>query len=115
VLAAATPGLTGGLAIYAFVCGFGVPFLGIPRPCQAAAAGEGGQPVVGPAVLAVACVALAAGAPVLLTALSRAAGTVAGVTLGPLPLPGKLTVIRGMRTSPRFREPAWPYFSQQRA
>jgi hypothetical protein len=39
------------------------------------------------------CVALAVGAPVMLTALSRAARTVTGVTLGPLLLPGKLTVI----------------------
>jgi hydrogenase-4 component B len=32
VLAAATLGLTGGLAIYAFVRGYGIPFLGMPRP-----------------------------------------------------------------------------------
>ena len=31
VLAAATLGLTGGLAIYAFVRRFGIPFLGMPR------------------------------------------------------------------------------------
>ena len=31
VLAAATLGLTGGLAIYAFVRGFGIPFLGMPQ------------------------------------------------------------------------------------
>ena len=93
VLAAATLGLTGGLAIYAFVRGFGIPYLGMPRTRQAAAAREAGQPVAGPALLAVACVALAVGAPVMLAALSRAARTVTGVALGPLLLPGKLTVI----------------------
>jgi len=93
VLAAATLGLTGGLAIYAFVRGFGIPFLGMPRTRQAAAARETGQPVAGPGLLAVACVALAVGAPVMLAALSRTARTVTGVTLGPLLLPGKLTVL----------------------
>jgi hydrogenase-4 component B len=93
VVAAATLGLTGGLAIYAFVRGFGIPYLGMPRTQQAAAARETGQPIAGPALLAVACVALAVGAPVMLAALSRAARTVTGVTLGPLLLPGKLTVI----------------------
>ena len=45
VLAAATLGLTGGLAIYAFVRGFGIPFLGMPRTAQAADARETAQPV----------------------------------------------------------------------
>ncbi len=93
VLAAGTLGLTGGLAVYAFVRGFGIPYLGMPRTRQAAAASEDGQPVAGPGLLAVACVALAVGAPVVLAGLSRAAGTVTGVTLGSLLLPGKLTVI----------------------
>ena len=93
VLAAATLGLTGGLAIYAFVRGFGIPYLGMPRTRQAADAREKGQPIGGPALLAVACVALAVGAPVMLAALSRTARTVTGVPLGPLLLPGKLTVI----------------------
>ncbi len=93
VLAAATLGLTGGLAIYAFVRGFGIPYLGMPRTRQAADAREEGQPLGGPALLAVACVALAVGAPVVLAALSRTARTVTGVGLGPLLLPGKLTVI----------------------
>jgi hydrogenase-4 component B len=93
VLAAATLGLTGGLAIYAFVRGFGIPFLGMPRTRQAADATEKGQPVAGPALLAVACVTLAIGAPVMLTALARAARTVTGTSLGPLLLPGNLTVI----------------------
>jgi hydrogenase-4 component B len=93
VVAAATLGLTGGLAVYAFVRGFGIPYLGMPRTRQAAAARETGQPVIGPALLAVACAALAVGAPVMLTALSRTARTVTGTGLGPLLLPGKLTVI----------------------
>jgi hydrogenase-4 component B len=38
VLAAAALGLTGGLAVYAFVRGFGIPFLGMPRTRQAAPA-----------------------------------------------------------------------------
>jgi len=93
VLAAATLGLTGGLAVYAFVRGFGIPYLGMPRTRQAADAREEGQPITGPALLAVACAALAVGAPVVLTALSRTARTVTGTALGPLLLPGKLTVI----------------------
>ncbi|HUY48575.1 MAG TPA: proton-conducting transporter membrane subunit [Streptosporangiaceae bacterium] len=93
VLAAATLGLTGGLAIYAFVRGYGIPFLGMPRTRQAAAATERGQPVTGPALLAVACAALALGAPVVLLVLSRAVRTVTGVALRPVLLPGNLTVI----------------------
>ena len=60
---------------------------------QAAAASERGQPVAGPALLAVACVALAVGAPVVLLALARPPATVTGVTLRPVLLPGNLTVI----------------------
>ncbi|MGH3401929.1 MAG: proton-conducting transporter membrane subunit, partial [Streptosporangiaceae bacterium] len=52
VVAAATLGLTGGLAVYAFVRGYGIPFLGMPRTRQAAAATEARQPVAGPALLA---------------------------------------------------------------
>jgi len=93
VVAAATLGLTGGLAIYAFVRGYGIPFLGMPRTRQAAEAAEAGQPVAGPALLAAACAALAVGAPVVLTALARAVRVVTGVTLRPVLLPGNLTVI----------------------
>lgn len=91
--AAGTLGLTGGLAVYAFVRGFGIPYLGMPRTRAAASAPEKGQPVLGPALLAVACVALAVGAPAMLAALARAARTITGVTLGPLLLPGNLTVL----------------------
>ena len=93
VLAAATLGLTGGLAVYAFVRGYGIPFLGMPRTRQAAAASETRQPVAGPGLLAVACAALAIGAPVMLAGLARAMRTVTGVTLRPVLLPGNLTVI----------------------
>jgi hydrogenase-4 component B len=93
VLAAGILGLTGGLAVYAFVRGYGIPFLGMPRTRQAAAASEARQPVAGPALLAVACVALAVGAPVMLAGLARAMRTVTGVTLRPVLLPGNLTVI----------------------
>jgi hydrogenase-4 component B len=93
VVAAATLGLTSGLAIYAFVRGYGIPFLGMPRTRQAAAASERGQPAAGPGLLAVACVALAVGAPLVLLALARAVSTVTGVALRPLLLPGNLTVI----------------------
>jgi len=93
VLAAATLGLTGGLAIYAFVRSYGIPYLGMPRTRQAALATERAQPVVGPALLAVVCVALAVGAPVLLVAMARAIRTVTGIGLRPILLPGKLTVI----------------------
>jgi len=93
VVAAATLGLTGGLAIYAFVRGFGIPFLGMPRTRQAAEASERGQPVLGPGLLAVCCAGLAIGAPAVLLALSRAVGSVTGVNLRPVLLPGNLTVI----------------------
>jgi hydrogenase-4 component B len=93
VLPAGTLGPTGGLAIYAFVRGFGIPYLGMPCTRQAAAASGGGQPVLRLGLLAVACIALAVGAPVMLAAFSREVRTVTGVTLGPLLLPGKLTVI----------------------
>jgi hydrogenase-4 component B len=93
VLAAGTLGLTGGLAVYAFVRGFGIPFLGMPRTRQAAVASEARQPQAGPALLAVASVALAVGAPVMLAGLARAMRTVTGVMLRPVLLPGNLTVI----------------------
>ena len=93
VVAAACLGLTGGLAVYAFVRAFGIPFLGMPRTRQAAAATENGRPVAGPALLATACAALAVGAPAVLTALDRAVRTVTGTELRPVLLPGRLTVI----------------------
>jgi formate hydrogenlyase subunit 3/multisubunit Na+/H+ antiporter MnhD subunit len=106
VVAAGTLGLTGGLAVYAFVRGFGIPFLGMPRTRQAAAASEARQPVTGPALLAVACVALAIGAPVVLAGLARAMRTVTGVTLRPVLLPGNLTVIPAHTNFSGF-SPTW--------
>lgn len=94
VVAAACLGLTGGLAINAFVRAFGIPFLGMPRTRDAAQATERGQPIVGPGLLAVACVALSVGAPLVLIALSRAMRAVTGVDLQPkLLLLDKLMVI----------------------
>jgi len=106
VTAAATLGLTGGLAIYAFVRGYGIPFLGMPRTRQAAVATERGQPIAGPALLAVACAALAVGAPVVLLVLSRAVRTVTGVALRPVLLPGNLTVIPAHASFSAF-SPTW--------
>jgi hydrogenase-4 component B len=93
VLAAASLGLTGGLAIYAFVRAFGIPFLGMPRTQQAADARETGQPIAGPALLAAVSVALAVGAPAVLIALDKATRTITGIELRQVLLPGKLTVI----------------------
>jgi hydrogenase-4 component B len=53
VLAAATLGLTAGLAIMAFARAYGVGFLGIARARHAAEATEKSQPLLGPAGLAV--------------------------------------------------------------
>jgi NADH:ubiquinone oxidoreductase subunit 5 (subunit L)/multisubunit Na+/H+ antiporter MnhA subunit len=93
VIAGACLGLTGGLAINAFVRGYGIPFLGMPRTRDAAAATEAGQPIAGPALLAAVCVALGAGAPLVLTALDRVAGATTGIELGSRLMLGNLTVI----------------------
>lgn len=93
VVAAACLGLTGGLAINAFVRAYGIPFLGMPRTREAAAARESGQPVVGPALLAACCVALSLGAPLMLTGLGRAIRTTTTVDLLPQLVIGNLTVI----------------------
>lgn len=95
VVAGGALGLTAGLAINAFVRGFGIPYLGMPRTRAAGIASEAGQPVSGPAMLATVCVGLSLGAPVVLSVLARAADGLTGVSLGPLLLPGHLTVIPG--------------------
>ena len=86
VLALGVLALTAGLAAVAFVKAFGITFLALPRSDAAAAAHE--VPVtmrVGMVALAVACVALAAGAlPALATAGAVAAGLVG---LAPSPPP----------------------------
>jgi hydrogenase-4 component B len=93
VVAAATLGLTAGLAVMAFARAFGVGFVGMPRSRQAAHASEKGQPLLGPGVLAAACVALGVGAPAVLVALDHVARGVTGVELHPKLLIPDLTVI----------------------
>jgi hydrogenase-4 component B len=93
VIAAATLGLTAGLAILAFARAFGVGFLGMPRTTEAARAGERGQPLAGPGVLAAACVALGVGAPAVLVVLDRVARAVTGTDLRSKLLLPNLTVI----------------------
>lgn len=93
VVAAASLALTGGLAVNAFARMFGIPFLGMPRSAGAAGANEHNRPVAGGALLATACIVLALGAPLVLTALDRAAAATTGVNiLSRLVVPG-LTVI----------------------
>ncbi|MGH9106633.1 MAG: proton-conducting transporter membrane subunit [Acidimicrobiales bacterium] len=93
VVAAAVLGLTAGLAVMAFARAFGVGFLGMARSRRAAHATENGQPLVGPGLLAAACVALGVGAPAVLVALDRVAKGVTGVQLKPKLLLPNLTVI----------------------
>jgi len=93
VVAGATLALTGGLAVNAFARSFGIPFLGMPRSTAAAAATERDQPVLGASLLAMVCVFLSLGAPLVLTALDRVAYSTTGVNiLARLIVPG-LTVI----------------------
>ncbi len=93
LLAAATLGLTAGIAVLAFARFFGIAFLGMPRSPESSRAKERGQPIVGPSLLAAACVALALGAPAVLVALNRVAHAVTGVDLRPVLLLPNLTVI----------------------
>jgi hydrogenase-4 component B len=93
VAAGAALGLTAGLAVNAFVRAYGIPFLGMPRTRAAADANEDGQPVVGAGLLGAACVTLGIGAPLVLTALARAARAVTGTDIAPTLVIGKLTII----------------------
>lgn len=93
ILAGASLGLSGGLAIAAFTRAFGIPYLGMPRTRQAADAVEDHQPVLGPACLAVAIVALGMGAPAIILALNRAVQETTGVALRTRLLVGNLTII----------------------
>jgi hydrogenase-4 component B len=93
VVAGAALALSGGLAVMAFAHAFGIGFLGIPRTRAAAKASERGQPLAGPGLLAVACVGLAIGAPLVLIALDRVARAVTGVELRPNLLVAHLTII----------------------
>jgi len=91
VVAGAGLALTGGLAIMAFARAFGVPFLGMPR--SRAAASEKGQPLAGPGLLAIACVALGVGAPIVLTVLDRVVRATSGIDIHARLLVPNLTVI----------------------
>jgi hydrogenase-4 component B len=93
LLAAATLGLTAGLALLAFARAFGIGYLGMPRSAEARRASEEGQPVLGASLLAIACVALSVGAPAVLIGLDHAVRGVTGVELRPELLIGNLTVI----------------------
>jgi hydrogenase-4 component B len=93
VVAGAVIALTAGLALSAFARAYGIPFLGRPRSEGAARARERGQPIAGPALLAVTCVFLGVGAPLVLTVLARAARVVTGVNIHAELLVPKLTVI----------------------
>ncbi len=93
VVAGASLALTSGLAIMAFARAFGIPFLGMPRSRGAASASERGQPLVGPGLLAAACVGLAIGAPVVLAVLDRVVRATSGVEIHSRLLLPQLTVI----------------------
>jgi hydrogenase-4 component B len=93
VVAGASLALTSGLAIMAFARAYGIPFLGMPRSRGAARASERGQPIAGPALLAAACIALAVGAPVVLTALDRIAHATTGTDIQAQLIVPNLTVI----------------------
>jgi hydrogenase-4 component B len=93
VVAGAMIALTAGLALNAFARAFGIPFLGMPRTTRAAHAVETHQPVVGPGLLAGACVFLGVGAPLVLTALAKAARHATGVDIRSTLLVDKLTII----------------------
>ncbi len=93
VLAAATLALTAGIAVMAFARTFGVGFLGMARSPEAGRASEAGQPLLGPGILAVACVALGVGAPAVLVALDHVVRSVTGVQLHRVLLLPNLTII----------------------
>jgi hydrogenase-4 component B len=95
VVAGASLGLSGGLAIAAFTRSFGIPYLGMPRTREAGEAVEHGQPVLGPALLALATVALGLGAPAVVLALERGVHATTGYALRANLLIGNLTIIPG--------------------
>ena len=93
VVAAAVLGLTAGIAVMAFARAFGIGFLGMPRSRGPAQASEGGLPILGPGILAAACVALGVGAPAVLLALARVARAVTGVNLHAILFQPNLTIV----------------------
>jgi hydrogenase-4 component B len=93
VLFGATIALTAGLALNAFARAYGIAFLGMPRSARAGHARERGQPILGPALLAAACVFLGPGAPLVLAALNRVTRVTTGVDIHAKLVVDKLTVI----------------------
>lgn len=93
MLAAASLGLTSGLAMLAFARFFGIAFLGMPRSSGAIKADERGQPTLGPGILAGACVALSVGVPAVLVALDREVHAVTGLQLRPVLLGPHLSLL----------------------
>lgn len=93
VVAGAGIALTAGLAVNAFVRAYGIPFLGMPRSTRAAHATEDHQPILGPGLLASACVLLGIGAPLVLTALDRVARSATGTDIQSKLVIPNLTVI----------------------
>jgi hydrogenase-4 component B len=102
LVAAAVLGLTAGLAVFAFARAFGIGYLGMPRSHKAAVAQETGQPILGPGLLAAACLALALGAPAVLSALDHVVRSVTGVQLRPVLLVSNLAVIPGHKNFAAF-------------
>ena len=91
-LALAGLALTAGLALACFVKAFGITFLALPRSVAAASAREAGRPLRGAmTLLALACVVLGLAPTLVLPALARVAGPLAG-TSAPPPLGGALTL-----------------------
>ncbi len=93
VVAGALIALTGGLAVNAFARAFGIPFLGLPRSNQAAAASEHGQPIAGAGLLACTCAFLGVGAPLVLGALDHVARSTTGIDIHARLIVPSLTVI----------------------
>jgi hydrogenase-4 component B len=93
VVVGAIVALTAGLALNAFARAFGIPFLGMPRTERAAHTIERGQPLVGPGLLAMACIFLGPGAPLVLNALNRIGRASTGVDIHGKLLVEKLTII----------------------
>ena len=93
IVVGATIALTAGLALNAFVRAFGIPFLGMPRTQEAAHASEERLPITGPALLAIVCVFLGPGAPLVLMTLQRVSRSITGINIHAVLLTSKLTVL----------------------
>ncbi len=93
VVSGAALALSGGLAIMAFAHAFGIAFLGMPRSHGAAYAQETGQPLLGPGLLAAACIVLSIGTPAVILSLDHVVRSALGVELQPNLLIANLAVI----------------------